>query len=134
MSSEPEAPRWLSRAVVLAIHADQIHQHGGPLGLRDEGLLESVLARARNRRGHETDTDLPELAAAYGFGLARNHAFVDGNKRVAFQVMYVFLGLNGYRIVATEPEVVKLMMGIADGTTDEVTLVHWLRDHIQARD
>lgn len=134
MSSEPSAPRWAPRTVVQAIHADQIRQHGGSLGLRDEGLLESALLRPQNRWNYETDTDLAAIAAAYGFGLARNHAFIDGNKRVAFQVMYVFLGLNGHRIVATEPEVVTLMMGVAAGTVGEVTLAGWLRNHTQSRD
>ena len=97
-------------------------------------MLESALLRPQNRWNYETDTDLAAIAAAYGFGLARNHAFIDGNKRVAFQVMYVFLGLNGHRIVATEPEVVTLMMGVAAGTVGEVTLAGWLRNHTQSRD
>jgi death on curing protein len=134
MSAKPETPRWVPRAVVLAIHADQMRQHGGALGLRDEGLLESALARPRNRWGYEHDADPATLAAGYGFGLARNHPFIDGNKRVAFQVMLVYLGLNGHRITATEPEVVTLMMGVASGTIDESALGNWLRDHIQTRD
>ncbi len=134
MSSGRDAPRWVSRTVVQAIHTDQVRQHGGPLGLRDEGLLESALARPQNRWRYETDTDLATIAAAYGFGLAQNHPFIDGNKRVAFLTMHVFFGLNGHRIVATEPEVVTLMMGVAAGTIDEAALAGWLGDHIQTRD
>lgn len=115
------------------MHADQIRQHGGALGLRDEGLLESVLHRPRDRRHDEPEADLARIAAAYGSGLARNHPFVDGNKRVAFQAMYVFLGLNGYRIEATEPEVVTLMVGVADGSVPEEALADWLREHLRPR-
>jgi death-on-curing protein len=123
----------VSRAAVRAIHADQIREHGGSLGLRDAGLLESALERPRHRWHYEPTSDLMRLAAAYGYGLARNHAFIDGNKRVAFQVMYVFLGLNGYRISAPEPEVVAIMLSVADGRTDEQALADWLRAHAQAR-
>lgn len=123
----------MSRAAVRAIHADQIREHGGSLGLRDAGLLESALERPRHRRHYEPTSDLMRLAAAYGYGLARNHAFIDGNKRVAFQVMYVFLGLNGYRISAPEPEVVAIMLSVADGRTDEQALADWIRAHAQAR-
>ena len=90
-------PRWLSFVHILAIHSDQIQAHGGSLGLRDRGLLESALDRPRNRFGYEPDADLATLAAAYGYWLSSNHPFVDGNKRVAFQAMYLFLGLNGFR-------------------------------------
>ena len=88
------------------------------------------MERPRNRWHYEPDADLAQIASAYGYGLARNHAFVDGNKRVAFLVMYVFLGLNGYRIEAGEPEVVAVMLGVADGSVEEQTLADWLRDHL----
>ena len=133
MTGEREEPRWVSRAVVHAIHVDQIRQHGGSLGLRDEGLLDSALERPRNRWRYDPGSDLARIAAAYGYGLARNHPFVDGNKRVAFQVMYVFLGLNGYRIEAAEPDVVRLVLGVAAGSIEEEPLAEWLRDHIHAR-
>ena len=120
-------PRWLSQSVVLAIHADQIRAHGGTLGLRDQGLLESALDRPRNRFHYQPDADLYELAAAYGFALANNHPFVDGNKRVAFQAMFVFLGLNGLRIVASEEAVVSLMLSVASGELDEAGLTSWLQ-------
>ncbi|MDQ6831279.1 MAG: type II toxin-antitoxin system death-on-curing family toxin [Gemmatimonadota bacterium] len=111
------------------IHADQVRTHGGAAGVRDEGLLDSALARPRTRWGYEKRTDLSGLAASYGIALAKNHPFVDGNKRVAFQAMYVFLGLNGCRIVALESEVVSMMLGVAAGTTDEGALAIWIAEH-----
>jgi death-on-curing protein len=122
-------PVWLGVIVVLAIHASQIREHGGSTGLRDEGLLESAPERARNRFHHEPAADLASLAASYGFGLARNHPFSDGNKRVAFQAMYVFLALNGLRIHAEEPEVVRLMLSLAAGDLAEEDVAVWLRQH-----
>lgn len=130
---ERPEPRWLSATLVRAVHADQVRQHGGSLGLRDHDLLQSALARAQNRWYYEADAELVDLAAAYGFGLVRNHPFMDGNKRVAFQAMYVFLGLNGWRITAEEPEVVRLMLDAGSGTIDERGLADWLVDHIEPR-
>lgn len=126
-------PRWLSLVHILAIHSDQIQAHGGSLGLRDRGLLESAIERPRNRLHYDPDADLSALAAAYGFGLANNHPFVDGNKRVAFQAMYLFLGLNGFRIEAPEEEVVVLVLSLASGQLDEPDLAAWLRQHIIPR-
>ena len=126
-------PRWLSSVHILSIHADQIQAHGGSLGLRDRGLLESALERPRNRFLYDTEADLPAIAAAYGFGLSSNHPFVDGNKRVAFQAMYLFLGLNGFRIDAPEEEVVTLILSLASGDLDEPALADWLRHHISPR-
>jgi len=104
-----------------------------PWGLRGQGLLDSALARSRNRFHYEPEADLIDLAASYGFGLARNHPFVDGNKRVAFQAMYVFLGLNGLRIEAEEPEVVRLILSLAAGDLPEPDLADWLREHTSSR-
>jgi death on curing protein len=126
-------PRWLTQAVVLAIHADQIRAHGGTLGLRDRGLLESALDRPRNRFHYQSDVGLHGLAAAYGFALANNHPFVDGNKRVAFQAMYVFLGLNGLRITASEEDVVSLMLSVARGDLGEGDLTSWLEANTAPR-
>ena len=126
-------PRWLAPVHVLAIHSDQIQAHGGAVGLRDRGLLESALERPRNRFRYEPDSDLSALAAAYGFGIARDHPFLDGNKRVAFQAMYLFLGLNGFRIDAAEEEVVATILALASGKLDETSLAAWLRDHITPR-
>jgi len=126
-------PRWLSPVQVLSVHADQIQAHGGSLGLRDRGLFESALERPRNRFRYKPDSDLAALAAAYGFGLSSNHAFVDGNKRVAFQAMYLFLGLNGFRIDSSEEEVVSLILSLANGDLDEPALAAWLRTHLSPR-
>ena len=126
-------PRWLALVHILAIHSDQIQAHGGSLGLRDRGLLESALERPRNRFHYEPTSDLPSLSASYGFGIAKNHPFVDGNKRVAFQAMYLFLGLNGLRIDASEEEVVATTLALASGDLDEPGLAAWLRDHVTPR-
>lgn len=123
------APRWLSRAMVLAMHANQIDHHGGSLGLRDIGLLESALERPRHRLHYDHKADLLNLAAAYGFGLVDSSVFNGGNKRIAFQAMYVFLGLNGLSIEADEPAVVTIMLGVAAGEVSEQDLAEWLREH-----
>lgn len=120
-------PRWVSPLVVESIHADLITQHGGSHGVREASLLESALDRPRNRYNYDQEADVAALAASYAIGIAKNHAFVDGNKRTAFQVMYVFLGLNGYRVVAAESAVVALMIDVATGAVDEVTLAAWCR-------
>ena len=134
MRLEPSGvPRWVSRAVVDAVHSDLIRTHGGSHGVRDVPLLESDLDRPRNRNLYDPEADLADLAAAYSVGIAKNHAFIDGNKRTAFQVMYVFLGLNGYRIVAREPVVVALMVDVATGTVNEAVLAEWCRANVEAR-
>ena len=126
-------PRWLTATIVQAIHVDQVREHGGALGLRDRGLLESALARPRNRFHHEPASDLAALAASYGFGIARNHPFADGNKRVAFQAMYVFLGLNGQQLDAPESEVVAVMLALAAGDITEGELGEWIRSNATRR-
>jgi death on curing protein len=126
-------PRWLNGTMIRAIHTSQVQEHGGSLGLRDQGLLDSALDRPRNRFRYESEADLFDLAAAYGFGLARNHPSVDGNKRVAFQAMYVFLGLNGLRVEAEEPEVVRLILALAAGDLPEPELADWLRQNTSSR-
>ena len=125
-----QEPVWLDRTVCDAIHFDQLRQHGGIPGVRDENALESALARPRNRWVYEPEGDLAALAAAYGYGIANNHGYNDGNKRVAFLAMYVFLGLNGWEIEAPEPGVVEIMLALADGRLDEERLADWLRDHM----
>lgn len=112
-----------------AIHFDQMRQHGGLHGVRDESALESALARPRHRWAYESGSDVHALAAAYGFGLAASHPYSDGNKRVAFLAMYTFLGVNGWEICAEEPEVVRLMRDVAAGDCDETELATWLREH-----
>jgi death on curing protein len=121
-----DEPVWLNRVIVEAIHADQVREHGGRVGLRDEGLLESALARPRHVWSYAPDAGLPRLAAEYGFGLARNHAFLDGNKRTAFVAMNVFLILNGYEIEAAEAEAVDVMLRLAAGSLVLDGLVQWI--------
>jgi len=113
--------------VVDAVHLDQIREHGGLAGLRDENALESALARPRQKWHYQETTDERALAAAYGFGLCRSHPYRDGNKRVAFVVMVVFLELNGLSFDAEETEVVTAMLQLADGGLSESELADWLR-------
>jgi death-on-curing protein len=124
--SEPE---WLGVDLVLDIHSEQLALFGGADGLRDGGLLESALARPRNKHAYGTD-DLAELAAAYAFGLARNHPFVDGNKRVAFASTIVFLGLNGIDFDVSPAEATAIIFDLAAGAVSEEGLTRWIRDNL----
>ena len=133
MTFTESEPRWVPVAIVQAIHANQIRPHGGTLGIRDQGLLESALQRAPNHWHYEPSVKLPFLAALYGIDLAQNHPFLDGNKRTAFQAMYVFLGLNGLRIVASEPDVVRIMLEVASGTLNEDEVAGWLKRYTENR-
>lgn len=123
-------PIWLDRLIVESIHFDQIRLHGGLPGIRDENALESALARPRNRLAYRAGTALNELAAAYGYALTTSHPFNDGNKRIGFLAMYVFLGLNGQEIVADETEVVDLMVSVAGGQRSEGEVATWIRRHL----
>ena len=120
-------PIWVPRVVVDAIHLDQLRAHGGLAGVRDENALESALARASQRWTHEPSSDVPVLAAAYGFGLCQNHPFRDGNKRAAFVTMVVFLMLNGWGFEAPESEVVTAMLAVAEGKSREADLTAWIQ-------
>jgi len=124
-------PSWLDESIANAIHVAMISKHGGLAGTRDPGLLASALDRPRNRWVYEQPT-LPELAAVYAFGIAGNHPFVDGNKRVAFMAAYVFLGLNGYRLTATEPDATLTFLALAAGELEEVELADWIAANIAA--
>jgi death-on-curing protein len=128
-----QEPRWVPRLVIEAVHVDQVREHGGLIGIRDENALESALARARQRWTYEPDADLPRLAAEYAFGIARNHPFRDGNKRVAFVAAVTFLGLDGLDFVAPEDEVVERMLSLASGELDEEQLARWIRSRVQPR-
>jgi death-on-curing protein len=121
-------PVWLPVELVLAIHERQLRQFGGPSGVRDIGALESALGRARNRWAYE-DGDLASLAAAFAFGLTRNHPFVDGNKRTALVSLVTFLGLNGVDFLAAEAEAVIIIRDLAAGDVDETGLARWIRDN-----
>ena len=123
-------PRWLPRLVLDAAHFDQLREHGGRPGLRDEGALEAALARARHKWTYDKKPDLATLAAAYGFGLATAHPYVDGNKRAALLAMLIFLGLNDLDLDATESEVVTVMLGLASGQMKERELADWLRGRL----
>jgi death on curing protein len=121
-------PIWLSKDLVIAIHDEQLRTFGGPPGIRDHGLLLSALARPQNKYAYGSD-DLAELAAAYGFWLSRNYAFVDGNKRIAFLAIVTFLGLNDIDFLVPETEAVVIMLAVAAGEIDEESLGRWIRDN-----
>jgi death-on-curing protein len=121
-------PRWLTLEEVRAAHEKQIVRFGGPGGIRDENALASALARPINRWQYE-QSDLATLAASYAFGLARNHAFVDGNKRIAFVAMMVFLRLNGVRFAPDQAQATAAIIGLAAGEIDEAGLTRWIRDN-----
>jgi death-on-curing protein len=119
---------WIDPTVVLAVHEEQLAEHGGSPGVRDIGLLESALARPMNLVAYG-EPDIAELAASYGVGIARNHPFVDGNKRTAFVSVELFLRLNGYRLVVDDAACVLTMLAVAAGEMDEATFAAWLRQH-----
>jgi death-on-curing protein len=120
-------PRWVTRIVVDAVHFNQLREHGGLPGIRDEGALESALARPRNKWSYNKRSDLADLAAAYAFGLARNHPYRDGKKRIAFLTLLIFLGLNDHWLSATEGEVVSAIVALAGGKLSESQLAKWIR-------
>ena len=124
-------PVWLPVELVLAIHETQLRRFGGPPGVRDQGALESALGRPRNKWAYE-GADWAALAAAYAFGIARNHPFVDGNKRAALLSMVTFLGLNEIDLVADEAESVVMVRDLAAGAVDEDGLARWIRDNLPA--
>ena len=124
--------RWPSQQALMLLHDESLAEHGGAPGLRDAGLLESALARPLNLLAYG-NPEVAELAACYGFGLASNHPFVDGNKRAAFLAVGLFLALNGYRLQATQAEATLTMMSLAAGEIDEAAFATWLREHIIAR-
>ena len=124
--------RWIDRSVLLLLHDESLAEHGGASGLRDEGLLDSALARPVNRAAYG-EPDMAELAAAYGVGLAKNHAFVDGNKRAAFLAVGLFLALNGYRPKATQVDATLTMLAVAEGSLDEAAFAAWIRSHATPR-
>jgi death on curing protein len=126
-------PKWLNRIVVDAIHNDQIREHGGLPGIRDENALESALARPRQKWHYSASTDLATLAAAYGFGLVKNHPYRDGNKRIGFLALVTFLGINGQDLRATDVEVVSEIVALADGSVSEDGLGEWIRSHTAKR-
>lgn len=121
--------RWINRAVLVAVHDMQLAEHGGGAGLRDDHLLESALAKPHNLAAY-AEPDAAALAASYGYGLSRNHAFIDGNKRTGLVAAELFLGLNGWRLVATDSDCVLTMLAVASGDITEDEFAGWLRENI----
>jgi len=124
-------PQWVPLAVVMAIHEAQLAEHGGRMGVREQGLLESALARPRQIYAYANEPDLFQLAGAYAFGIAKNHAFVDGNKRTGWVVCALFLELNGRSVVATQADVVTTMLRVAAGEMSEREFADWLRSNTE---
>lgn len=126
-------PIWLDLGIVLDFHAEQLALFGGADGMRDLGLLESALARPQNKFTYG-ETDLAVLAAAYGFGIAKNHPFIDGNKRTSLASMIVFLGLNKLDLDAPQGETTAIVLALAAGEISEEVLARWIADHVQPID
>ena len=124
--------RWLDRAVLIAVHEMQLAEHGGGAGLRNAALLDSALAKPLNLQAYG-EPDACALAAAYGYVIARNHAFIDGNKRTAFVAVELFLRLNGWQLVATDADCVLTTLALAAGDITESEFADWLRAHAAAR-
>ncbi|MGE0753217.1 MAG: type II toxin-antitoxin system death-on-curing family toxin [Variibacter sp.] len=121
-------PKWISYDQAIAAHSRQLRRYGGAPGLRDEGTLQSALERPINKWHYESP-DLPELAAAYAFGLAKNHAFVDGNKRIAFISMVAFLRKNGVAFAPDQAQAAAMIIAVAAGEVSEESLARWIRDN-----
>ena len=121
-------PRWLTYDQIVAIHSRQLRRFGGAAGLRDDGLLRSAIERPINI-WHYEQANLAELAAAYAFGLAKNHAFVDGNKRIAFMSLMTFLRKNGVRFAPEQAHATKIILSLAAGQVSEESLARWIRDN-----
>jgi death-on-curing protein len=119
-------PRWVSKKALLLLHEESLAEFGGARGLENEGLVDSALARPRNTYSYRPESTVAELAASCAYGLARNHAFVDGNKRVAFLSIGIFLAINGYKLVADQLDAIQTMVAVAAGEIDERGLAAWI--------
>ena len=133
MSDTSDEPKWLTIVQVKMLHTESLNYFGGSLGIRDETLLESALDRPRNKWAYNEVVSVFELAAAYGFGIARNHAFIDGNKRAALLSMRTFLFNNGYSFSPEEIETVTMIEGLAQGAVDEALIASWLENNSKKR-
>lgn len=131
MSIEPQAWTWLEAALIHAVHEEQLAEHGGGSGVRDANLLASALARPE-QLAHYGTPDIADLAASYGFGISRNHPFVDGNKRTAFVAVELFLALNEFELNAPDAECVINMLELSAGHMPEADFAAWIRRHLQA--
>ncbi|WP_398471431.1 type II toxin-antitoxin system death-on-curing family toxin [Tardiphaga sp.] len=125
---EADEPRWITYEQVIAIHSRQLRRFGGAPGLRDEGMLQSALDRPVNKWRYE-QSELPELAAAYAYGLAKNHAFIDGNKRIAFMSMMIFLIKNDVQFSPDPAQATTIILSLAAGEVSEQSLARWIRDN-----
>ena len=123
-------PRWIGKRALLLLHEESLAEFGGARGLRDEGLLDSALARPRNNHAYNPDSTIADLAASYAFGLARNHPFVDGNKRVAFLSIGVFLAINQHRLSVDPLDAIQTMLAVASGGMKEPELSIWIARHV----
>ena len=126
-------PKWIDRKALLLLHDESLSLFGGARGIRDEGLLDSALGRPVNKYLYESITDLAELAAAYAYGVAKNHAFVDGNKRAAFLSMGLFLAINGKRLRAKQVDAIHVILALAAGELPEAELTTWIKLHVKNR-
>lgn len=125
---KPTEPKWVTYEQIIAIHARQLRRFGGAAGLRDEGMLRSALERPVNKWQYE-QADLPALAAAYAFGLAKNHAFVDGNKRAAFMALITFLRKNEIEFAPQPAHATAIILALAAGEVSEESLTRWIKDN-----
>ena len=126
-------PKWIDKRALLLLHEESLAAFGGARGMRDEGLLDSALARPVNKFLYEKIHDLAALAAAYGFGIARNHAFVDGNKRAAYLAMGLFIAINGKRLRPDQLDAIQTVLTLAAGNIDEAVLAKWIGANLRAR-
>jgi death on curing protein len=125
-------PIWIPRDLIFALHLRQLAEHGGGAGTRDEGLLDSALQRPENKFAYQTP-DLCELAASYAFGIAKNHPFIDGNKRTALVASFTFLFINGLKVTSSQDENTTTFMALAAGDLSEESLAEWFRKNTSAR-
>ena len=132
MTASKQTWRWIQAELISAVHDEQLAEHGGGQGVRDANLLDSALARPE-QLAHYGVPDAADLAASYGYGISRNHPFVDGNKRTAFVAVELFLLLNGHELVANDADCVMTMLSVASGDLSEAEFAAWIRSHIQQR-
>ena len=132
MSADSRAWRWLDTALIHAVHEEQLAEHGGGTGVRDANLLASALARPE-QLAHYGTPDAADLAASYGFGISRNHPFIDGNKRTAFVAVELFLALNGFELMAPDADCVINMLELAAGNLPEDAFAAWIRGNLQSQ-
>jgi death-on-curing protein len=124
-----KTPKWVDRRALILLHRETLAEHGGLTGLRDDGALDAALARPRHLHAYEPKSDLPRLAAAYGFGIVRNHPFNDGNKRAGFLAIGLFLSRNGRELTADPVEAIAVILRLAEGKMTELELASWIRQN-----